>query len=93
MRTPMKGKPDFTTISDSKLKDYIDLAQQMILSYKYCDEEKSRVMTEVWKQLTNEYTDRLCASACEELDRQEKEEQVVVQPVVHKFKTVKRIKR
>ena len=89
----MKGKPDFTTISDSKLKSYIDLAQQMILSYKYCDEEKSRVMTEVWKQLTNEYTDRLCASACEELDHQEEEEQVVVQPAVHKIKMVKRIKR
>ena len=91
-RVPIKGQPDFTTISDERLKGFIDLAQQMIFAYKYCDEEKTRVLTEIWKQLSDEHTDRLCASACEELERQEKEQEVVP-PAVHKIKMVKRIKR
>ena len=92
MRTPMKGKPDFTIIPDERLKGFIDLAQQMIFAYKYCDEVKTRVMTEVWKETSDEYSDRLCASACADLDRQGKEQEVVP-PVIHKIKTVKRIKR
>ena len=95
MRIPMKGLPDFSTLSDERVKEYLDLAQQMIFAYKYCDEEKTRVLTEIWKQLSDEHTDRLCASACAELDRQEKEskEREVVPPAVHKIKMVKRIKR
>ena len=93
-RVPIKGEPDFTTISDERLKGFIDLAQQMIFSYKYCDEEKTRVMKEIWKQLSDEQTDRLCSSSIAELDRQEKEEQgSPIKPSLHKIKTVKRIKR
>ena len=93
-RVPIRGEPDFTTISDERLKGFIDLAQQMIFAYKYCDEEKTRVMKEIWKQLSDEQTDRLCSSAIAELDRQEKEEQESpVKPSLHKIKTVKRIKR
>ena len=29
-RVPIKGEPNFTTISDERLKGFIDLAQQMI---------------------------------------------------------------
>ena len=92
MRIPMKGLPDFTTLSDERVKEFLDLAQQMIFAYKYCDEEKTRVLTEIWKQLSDEHTDRLCASACAELDHQEKEQELVP-TAVHKIKTVKRIKR
>lgn len=93
-RVPIKGEPDFTTISDERLKGFIDFAQQMIFAYKYCDEEKTRVMREIWKQLSNERMDRLCASDIAELDQQEKEEQETpVKPTLHKIKTVKRIKR
>lgn len=91
-RVPIKGEPDFTTISDERLKGFIDLAQQMIFAYKYCDEEKTRVMRDIWKQMSDEYTERLCASAIAELDRQE-QESVESKPVMRKIKTVKRIKR
>ena len=85
-----KGEPDFTTISDERLHGFIDLAQQMIFAYKYCDEEKTRVLQEIWKQLADEETDRLCASAIKELDRQEAE---VDTPVMRKIKPIKSIKR
>lgn len=90
-RVPIKGEPDFTTISDERLHGFIDLAQQMIFAYKYCDEEKTRVLQEIWKQCSNEETDRLlCASAIKELDRQEAE---VDTPVMRKIKIIKSIKR
>lgn len=90
-RVPIKGEPDFTTISDERLKGFIDLAQQMIFAYKYCDEEKTRVMRDIWKQMSDEHTERLCASAIAELDRQEQESES--KPVMRKIKTVKCIKR
>lgn len=86
MSTPMKGKPDFTSISDEKLKGFIDLAQEMVFAYKYCDEEKTRVMSEVWKQLSDEHTERLCKAPVVE----RKEESSLV---THKIKMAKRIKR
>lgn len=82
----MKGSPDFTTISDERLNGLIDLAQQMIFAYKYLDEEKVRVFTEVWKDLTNERTERLCNAPFIEPEKEA--------PVpVHKVKMVKPIKR
>ena len=85
MKSPIKGSPDFSAIPDEKLKGYIDLAQQMIFAYQHCDEEKTRVMKEVWKQMSDEYTDRLSSAPIEF----EKE----TSTVVHKIKVVKRIKR
>lgn len=81
MRTPLKGEPDFTSISDERLKGFIDLSQQMIFAYKHLDEEKTRVFEEVWKQLSNEYTKRLCDAP------------VPVHNSIHKIKTVKTIKK
>lgn len=83
----MKGKPDFSFISDERLKGYIDLAQQMIFSYEQCDEEKTRVMKEVWKQMSDEYSDRMASVPF--IVEPEKE----VPATVHKIKVVKRIKR
>ena len=82
----MKGKPDFSAISDDKLKDYIEVAQQMIFAYQYCDEEKTRVMKEVWKQMSDEYTDRLCNAPFIEPAEE-------CAPSVHKIKVVKPLKR
>lgn len=84
-RTPMKGEPDFTAISDSRLRDFIDLAQQMIFAYQQCDSEKSRVMSEVWKQLSDEYTDRQLFNAPEV-------ETVKTTPKIHTVKLVKPLK-
>ena len=51
-------------------------------------------MKEIWKQLSDEQTDRLCSSVIAELDCQEKKEQrSPIKPSLHKIKTVKRIKR
>ena len=83
----MKGKPDFSAISDEKLKEYIDLAQQMIFAYELCDEEKTRVLREVWKQMSDEYADRMANAPF--IVEPEKE----VPTTVHKIKVVKRIKR
>lgn len=67
----IKGEPDFHNISDEKLKSFLDLAQQMIFAYKYHDAEKTEVLKSIWKDLSNEHTDRLCRSACEAIDKGE----------------------
>ena len=85
-KIPIKGKPDFTSLSDEKVGEYRDLAQQMIFTYKYCDEEKVCVLTDVWKQFSDEYTDRLCNAPFVE---PEKENPVVT----HKIKMAKPLKR
>lgn len=89
-RTPIKGEPDFTSLSDETLKRFLELAQQMIFAYQQCDEEKTRVMKEVWKQISDEYSDRLHVLAVDDLSKQTPEKDI---PVVHKIKMVKRIKR
>ena len=85
MRIPKKGSPDFTSLSDARVKECLDLAQQMIFAYQYCDEEKVRVLTEVWKQLSDEHTDRLSKApvVSEECPTS----------TVHKIKMVKPVKR
>ena len=88
-RTPIKGCPDFTTISDEKLKRFIDLSQQLMFSYKQCDEEVVSVMKRVWKQLSAEYADRVSASAIKEISQ----EVEFPKPIVRKIKLVKQIKR
>ena len=81
----MKGKPDFSAISDGKLKEYIDLAQQMIFAYEHCDEEKARVMREMWKQMSDEYSDRMANAPIEPEES--------APSTVHKIKVVKPLKR
>ena len=89
-KTPIRGEPDFTAISNEMLKGFIELSQQMIFVYRGCDEEKTRVMKEVWKQMSDEYSDRLHSLTVEDLSKQTHEQD---SPVVHKIKMVKRIKR
>lgn len=82
-RTPVKGEPDFTAISDERLKEFVDLAQQMIFAYEHCDEAKTCVLKEVWKQLSDEYTDRMGKVPFEPVES----------TTVHKIKMVKPLKR
>ena len=86
-KVPIKGTPDFTTISDQRLNGFVDFAQQMISSYSSCDEEVVAVMKKVWKQLSDERIDRLSDSAVEELSRIEEQESKPIS--VHRVKTVK----
>lgn len=85
-RVPIKGQPDFTMISDERLKGFIDLAQQMIFAYEHCDEEKARVLREVWKQMSDEYTDRLSKAPFSPPVEESA-------PLIHKIKTVKTLKK
>lgn len=58
-RTSLKGQPDFTTISDRQLKEYQDVIQAMIFAYSHYDKEVTEVLRKVWKQISNNLTDRL----------------------------------
>lgn len=58
-RTPLKGEPDFTTINDQKLKEYKDVIQDMIFAYSYYDKEVVQVLKRVFKQVSDNLTDRL----------------------------------
>ena len=58
-KVPLKGEPDFTAISDRKLRDYKDFVQDMIFAYKYCDKEATEVFNKVYKQISDNLTDRL----------------------------------
>ena len=67
----VKGEPDFHNISDEKLKSFLDLIQQMIFSYSLYDEEKTKVLESVWKDLSNEKVERYVVSISESIDRDE----------------------
>ena len=58
-RTPLKGQPDFTSISDRKMKEYQNVVQDMIFAYKYYDKESTELLKKIWKQLSDNLTDRL----------------------------------
>lgn len=90
-RVPIKGEPDFTSISNERLNGFVELAQQMIFAYKGVSAEKVSVLKEIWKDMSKEQTSRLCASAYKEIDIQEEEEKKPLS--VHRIKPVRRIKR
>lgn len=76
----IKGEPDFHTIGDARLKSFMDFVQHMIFAYKSCDEEKTKVLESIWKDLSLEDSDRFTRSALEELDRQERDEKDGAKP-------------
>lgn len=59
-RYALKGEPDFHTLSDERVKSFLDCAQQMIFAYKGVDDEKVKALQEIWKDLSVEHTERLC---------------------------------
>lgn len=58
----VKGQINFHNVSDSKLKEYISLCQSLIYEYKGVDDDKVKVLSAVWKDLTVENTRRLAES-------------------------------
>ena len=60
-RVPLKGKPDFTTFSDYRLQQYIDLTQSLLFSYLSNKEDKAihAALENAYKALSDEQTDRL----------------------------------
>lgn len=59
-RYAIKGEPDFHTLSDQRVESFLDCAQQMIFAYKGVDDEKVKVLQEIWKDLSIESTERIC---------------------------------
>lgn len=57
-KTPVKGQPDFTTLSDSRVKAYRNLIADMIGSYSQFP-EYTQILTQIWKDLTSENADRI----------------------------------
>ena len=66
----VSGEPDFHTVSDEKLKSFMDLTQQLIFAYNRFDGAKVEVLKSIWKDLNKEDAERLSQSACAELDSQ-----------------------
>ena len=56
----IKGEPDFHSLSDEKVKSFMDLSQKLIFVYKGHDDDKVKVLQEIWKDLSVEHTSRLC---------------------------------
>lgn len=86
-RTPIKGEPDFTAISDEKLVSYLEVVQSMIFAYQGCDAEATALLHKLWKQLSCEQADRQVNSINEFIA----EESEPIKTV--KIKTVKIAKR
>lgn len=89
-RLPLKGEPNFTAISDSKLREFIDLTEELRFAYEHFDEEKAKVIKAIWKELCIESTNRKVNSSVKELSRQEDRENAPLK--VHTIKMAKRIK-
>ena len=84
----IKGEPDFHTISDERLKSFLDLTQQMIFAYNHHDDAKVEVLNSIWKDLNAEDCDRLARSACEVMDKGEKE--VTPAPLLKKVPKIRK---
>ena len=59
MRSPVKGEPDFHLMSEAKVSSFKELTQQLMFSYKYHDEEKYKVLKDIWKDLSDEEASRV----------------------------------
>ena len=89
-RVPLKGEPNFTTMSDERLKEFMYEMEDLRFAYEHFDENKAKVIKEIWKDLNTEYSSRLIASPHQEISCEE-------EPVAQKLhcvkpKKVKRIK-
>lgn len=88
-KVPIKGEPDFTKVSDERLKGYVDLIQQLIFSYNGVSDEKVKLLKEMWKEMSDEHADRVAKSAILSV---EKEEEAPTDLVCHRVK-LKRAKK
>ena len=69
-KVPIKGEPDFTAISDDRMREYKDLAQDMIFAYKYCDEKVAEAFKRAYKQISDNLTDRISYDTITSLSEQ-----------------------
>ena len=94
-RTPLKGEPDFTNLNDEKMREYRDLIQSLIFSYKYCDKEVTKTLQKVHKQISENLTERLAYDTMNVLSEQTespKEEKELVKKTFQKPRRIKLVK-
>ena len=58
---PLKGHPDFSFLSDKKLKEYEETINAMIVCYSDFP-DKVEMKKNMWKDLKDEYAERLSLS-------------------------------
>jgi hypothetical protein len=66
----IKAKPDFRNFEFEDLIDFENMVQKFIFAYKYTDEEYTETLTEIWKDVTEEKTERLARQAAEALEKE-----------------------
>lgn len=54
---PEKGRPDFSNLDDKRVREYRDVVNEMIGAFSEFPDMKA-VLTEVWKELSNECAER-----------------------------------
>lgn len=57
-KVPMKGCPDFSMLSDEKVREYRDFINSMLCCYSEFP-EKCAVLREIWNDLKDESADRI----------------------------------
>ena len=63
----IKGNPDFHNLGDDRVKDFLDLTQQLIFCYKGVADSKVKVLESIWKDLSDESIDRRANSPVKEI--------------------------
>lgn len=91
-RVPIKGEPNFTNVSDKRLDGFLDFAQEMIFAYKNVSPEKTKVLKEIWKDISKEHTDRICSVTIKALEEEDKSESMTCRKI-KVAKPVKLLKR
>ena len=94
-KTPLKGEPNFTSVSDDRMREYKDLVQQLIFAYEYCDKEITVAMKKAYKHISDNLTDRLTYDTMTALSKQvdgPKKADEVVKKTFQKPKKIKLVK-
>lgn len=80
-RTPLKGEPNFTKMSEEKLRQYQDCIQDMIFAYKSAEDKESvRVLEMCFKDISNELTEAIYRGTSKSVKKEEskKESQGII---------------
>lgn len=68
MKSVMKDGYDFKSLSNAQLESYIEMIQQLSFAYQF--DGKYVALNCIWKDLTNEHTDRLAKKANKSFDHE-----------------------
>ena len=57
-KVPMKGSPNFSMLSDEKVREYREFINSMLCCYSEFP-EKCKILREIWSDLKDESADRI----------------------------------